>query len=52
VDADADELVKGRRRPFMIFGTLLVGAGMLVLGWAADIVGILVSQPDVVSGLN
>ena len=49
---DADGLASGRRRPFMILGTLLVGAGLLVLGWVADIVGMLVSQPDAVSGLN
>ena len=49
---DADGLVKGRRRPFMILGALLAGAGLLLLGWVADIVGMFVSQPEAVSGLN
>lgn len=52
MDRDTDGLIKGRRRPFMILGALLVGAGLLVLGWAADIVGMLVLQPDSVSGFN
>ena len=36
----------------MILGALLAGAGLLLLGWVADIVGMFVSQPEAVSGLN
>lgn len=33
----------------MIIGTLLVGFGLLALGWVTEIVGLLVSDSDVVS---
>lgn len=50
--ADRSRLKWGRRRPFMILGTLFVGAGLLVLGWVADIVGMLVPHPDVARMLS
>ncbi|KAI5786344.1 major facilitator superfamily domain-containing protein [Peziza echinospora] len=36
--ADRSMLSWGRRRPFMILGTLLVGCGLLALGWVVEIV--------------
>jgi solute carrier family 45 protein 1/2/4 len=34
----------GRRRPFMIGGSVLVGAGLLLLGWTPELVGLFVSE--------
>jgi solute carrier family 45, member 1/2/4 len=34
----------GRRRPFMIGGSVLVGVGLLLLGWTPELVGLFVSE--------
>lgn len=39
----------GRRRPFMIGGSIVVVLSLLVLGWTAEIVGVFVKNPDSVS---
>lgn len=36
----------GRRRPFMIAGSFIVGLCLLVLGWASEIVGIFITDED------
>ncbi|PGH14872.1 hypothetical protein AJ79_02734 [Helicocarpus griseus UAMH5409] len=36
----------GRRRPFMIAGSLIVGMCLLILGWASEIVGVFISAED------
>lgn len=47
--ADRSRSKWGRRRPFMIGGTIIVGFGLLVLGWTGEIVGIFVEDTDLVS---
>ena len=47
--ADSSRSKWGRRRPFMIGGTIIVGVALLVLGWTAEIVGIFVEDTDLVS---
>lgn len=39
----------GRRRPFMIGGSVIVALCLLVLGWTAEIVGMFVKNPEAVS---
>jgi solute carrier family 45, member 1/2/4 len=34
----------GRRRPFMVWGSLIVSAGLLLLGWTEEIVGFFVRE--------
>ncbi|SLM40064.1 Major facilitator superfamily domain, general substrate transporter [Lasallia pustulata] len=46
VIADRSRSKWGRRRPFMIGGSIIVAACLLVLGWTADIVGLFTSKPD------
>lgn len=47
--ADSSRSKWGRRRPFMIGGALIVGFCLLVLGWTAEIVGLFIKEPDLVS---
>ena len=47
--ADNSKSKWGRRRPFMVGGSLVVGLCLLVLGWTSEIVGIFVSEPGMVS---
>jgi len=46
--ADSSRSKWGRRRPFMIGGTIIVGFALLVLGWTAEIVGIFIEDTDLV----
>ena len=46
--ADSSRSKWGRRRPFMIGGTIIVGFGLLILGWTGEIVGIFVEDTDLV----
>ena len=50
--ADSSKSKWGRRRPFMIGGSLIVGLCLVVLGWTSEIVGIFVSEPVFVSHLH
>ncbi len=47
--ADSSRSKWGRRRPFMIGGTIIVGFALLVLGWTAEIVGIFIEDTNLVS---
>jgi solute carrier family 45, member 1/2/4 len=40
----------GRRRPFMVWGSVIVSIGLLLLGWAEEIVGYFVSEELPVRG--
>jgi MFS family permease len=40
----------GRRRPFMIGGSIVVAACLLVLGWTSEIVGMYVQDAETVGG--
>jgi solute carrier family 45 protein 1/2/4 len=44
--ADRSTSPWGRRRPFMVVGTLLVCVSLYVLGWTSEIVSIFVSDKD------
>src|SRR5436190_17565840 len=44
--ADRSTSKWGRRRPFMIGGSLLVGVCLLVLGWTAEIVALFVTSEE------
>jgi solute carrier family 45, member 1/2/4 len=46
VIADRSKSKFGRRRPFMIVGSIIVAAGLVVLGWTKEIVGIFISDGD------
>ena len=46
--ADSSKSKWGRRRPFMVGGSLIVGACLVVLGWTAEIVGTLVAEENTV----
>ncbi|KKZ62228.1 hypothetical protein EMCG_03290 [[Emmonsia] crescens] len=46
VITDRSTLKWGRRRPFMIAGSFIVGLCLLVLGWASEIVGIFITDED------
>jgi MFS family permease len=46
VIADRSRSKWGRRRPFMIVGSLAVALCLLVLGWTSEIVGLFVSDPE------
>ncbi|KAJ6178869.1 hypothetical protein N7519_009330 [Penicillium mononematosum] len=46
VIADRSRSKWGRRRPFMIFGSLVVAFCLFVLGWTAEIVGLFVKDPE------
>ena len=38
----------GRRRPFMAMGTVAVVVCLLLLGWTGEVVGLFVSDPELV----
>ncbi|KAK6342714.1 hypothetical protein TWF718_008104 [Orbilia javanica] len=44
--ADRSRLKWGRRRPFMIMGTVMVFLSLLVLGWTSEIVGLFVRDDE------
>ncbi|OQE29401.1 hypothetical protein PENSTE_c002G04707 [Penicillium steckii] len=46
VIADRSRSKWGRRRPFMIFGSIVVAFCLIVLGWTAEIVGMFVKDPE------
>jgi solute carrier family 45 protein 1/2/4 len=46
--ADRSKSKYGRRRPVMIGGTVIVTFCLLVLGWTKEIVGIFVSEKELV----
>ena len=46
--ADNSKSRWGRRRPFMIGGSVIVVLCLLTLGYTAEIVGIFVKRPDAV----
>ncbi|RDW85079.1 MFS general substrate transporter-36 [Coleophoma cylindrospora] len=46
VISDRSRSKYGRRRPFMVLGSLLVGACLLVLGWAKEIVSVFIQDED------
>jgi solute carrier family 45 protein 1/2/4 len=46
VIADRSTSKYGRRRPFMVLGSLLVAACLLVLGWTKEVVGHFVEEGD------
>ena len=48
VIADNSRSKYGRRRPFMIGGSVIVALCLLVLGWTAEIVGVFVTNADAV----
>lgn len=48
--ADRSKSKWGRRRPFMVGGSVLVGICLLVLGWTKEIVGLFVSDLETVRG--
>ncbi|KAL2041407.1 hypothetical protein N7G274_005789 [Stereocaulon virgatum] len=43
--ADNSKSKWGRRRPFMVGGSLVVGLCLLVLGWTSEIVAVFISDP-------
>ena len=50
--ADSSRSKWGRRRPFMIGGSLVVGACLVILGWTAEIVGIFVAEENTVQKIE
>lgn len=46
--ADNSRSKWGRRRPFMVGGAVIVALCLLVLGWTAEIVGLFITEPDMV----
>lgn len=52
VVADRSRSKWGRRRPFMIAGSLVVGVCLLVLGWTSEIVGIFVKDANKVKDVT
>ncbi|KAK6533102.1 hypothetical protein TWF281_007259 [Arthrobotrys megalospora] len=44
--ADRSRLKWGRRRPFMVAGTVMVFLSLLVLGWTSEIVGLFVKDDE------
>lgn len=46
--SDASTLRWGRRRPYMFVCAVLVAVCLLTLGWAAEIVGCVVKEGDMV----
>ncbi|KAE8407272.1 MFS/sugar transport protein-domain-containing protein, partial [Aspergillus pseudonomiae] len=46
VIADRSRSKWGRRRPFMIVGSLIVAMCLLVLGWTSEIVGLFVKEAE------
>ena len=52
VIADRSRSKYGRRRPFMIFGSLVVALCLILLGWTSEIVGMFVKDADKVQGVT
>jgi solute carrier family 45, member 1/2/4 len=48
VIADRSKSKHGRRRPFMMIGSLIVAACLIILGWTKEIVGIFIGDPGMV----
>lgn len=48
VIADRSTSKWGRRRPFMVAGSLVVALCLFVLGWTKEIVSLFVSDPKLV----
>ena len=48
VIADRSRSKWGRRRPFMIGGSVIVAICLLVLGWTSEIIGYFVSDAETV----
>src|SRR5277367_3224495 len=48
VIADRSKSKHGRRRPFMMIGSLIVAVCLIILGWTKEIVGIFIGDPDMV----
>jgi solute carrier family 45 protein 1/2/4 len=46
VISDRTKSKYGRRRPFMVIGSLIVAACLLILGWTKEIVGIFISDEE------
>lgn len=46
VIADRSRSKWGRRRPFMLFGSIVVTGCLLVLGWTSEIVGLFVEDAE------
>lgn len=46
VIADRSRSKWGRRRPFMIGGSIVVGICLLILGWTSEIVGIFMNESE------
>ena len=46
--ADQSNSKWGRRRPFMVGGSVIVALCLLMMGWAPEIVASLVTDPDTV----
>jgi solute carrier family 45, member 1/2/4 len=42
----------GRRRPFMVVGAVMVGACLLVLGWASEVAAVFVVDEKAVCRLH
>lgn len=49
VIADKSKSRWGRRRPFMLGGSLIVAASLFLLGWTSEVVGIFVKDAEMVS---
>ena len=47
--SDSSKLRWGRRRPYMLLCSVLVAVNLLVLGWAAEIVGVFFTDKTWVS---
>lgn len=52
VIADRSRSKFGRRRPFMIVGSIVVAICLLVLGWTSQIVGLFVKDAERVCGVG
>lgn len=50
--ADNSRSKWGRRRPFMIGGSLIVAICLIILGWTGEIVRLFVREPETVGGRN
>jgi solute carrier family 45, member 1/2/4 len=46
VIADRSKSKYGRRRPFMIVGSIIVAACLIILGWTKEIVGVFIGDKD------
>jgi len=48
VISDRSRSKYGRRRPFMVMGSLAVALCLVILGWTKEIVGIFIRDPNMV----